>query len=74
MEIQNINDAIESGGWIEPDTVLKRELIENKFDQQIFRKLKKIYDGEGIKKKVRSKKSVLTQRIMDDWEINVNEL
>jgi hypothetical protein len=44
-EIQNINDAIESGGWIEPNTVLKRELIENKFDQQIFRKLKKFYDG-----------------------------
>jgi hypothetical protein len=42
-EIKDINDAIERGGWIEPDTILRRELIENKFDQQIFRKLKKLY-------------------------------
>lgn len=36
--------------------------------------MKKYYDAEAIKKKLKSRRSVLTQRIMDDWEIDVNEL
>ena len=36
--------------------------------------MKKLYDGDAFKKRLKSKKSMITMSIMEDWEIDVNEL
>ena len=72
-EINEINEAILDSVYLEPNTVLKRELVENKFDEEIFKKLIKIYEQDVTShKKVRSKKNILTHLIIDDNRSNKN--
>ena len=75
-EINNINYSIKNNEPIMPSTILRRELIENKFDEEIFVKLKKAIEKENLSNKnvKSSKKSIVTQKIINDWEINLEEL
>jgi hypothetical protein len=40
-----ITEEIENNEYIQANTIIRRELIENKFDQEIFKKLKKVYES-----------------------------
>lgn len=75
-EINGINFSIKNNEPILPNTILRRELIENKFDEEIFVKLKKAIEKDGLSNKniKSSKKSIVTQKIINDWEINIEEL
>lgn len=75
-QINGINYSIKNNQPILPSTILRRELIENKFDEEIFVKLKKAIQKEGLSNKniKSSKKSIVTQKIINDWEINLEEL
>lgn len=53
---------------------MKRELVENKFDEEIFKKLIKIYEQDiTSNKKIKSKKNLLTHLILDDIENRSNK-
>jgi|688.fasta_scaffold2012032_1 hypothetical protein len=72
-EINGINYSIKNNEPIIPSTILRRELIENKFDEEIFVKLKKAIEKDSLSNKniKSSKKSIITQKIINDWEINL---
>jgi hypothetical protein len=75
LEIDEINKAINAKELILPNTILRRELIENKFDEEIFKKLKLFYENDGPNSPQRlRKRSFITQRIIQHWEIDLNEI
>lgn len=70
-----ITEDIEKNEYIEANTIIRRQLIENKFDQEIFKKLKKVYENDKHSMKTDKSKNMLkARRLIDDWDINVDEL
>lgn len=68
--------AIQNFEYIEPDTVIKRSIAENQFDQQIIKRLKNAFLKPPMMKssKKKMKKSLITHKIISDWEIDLTEL
>jgi MFS superfamily sulfate permease-like transporter len=73
-EIIEINMLIAAQEYIDPNTILKREIYENKLDSVIFQKLRR--DKEHMKlskssKKLTTSKKLIMSKIVEDYQIPV---
>jgi hypothetical protein len=75
-EIIEVNFLIAAQEYIDPNTILKREIYENKLDSLIFHKLKHDRDFARLNRsrKMVSSKKLIMSKIVEDYQIPVNEL